>query len=150
MKKALLFLAFPLLCAAGDSSLPPVPIFVKHPAFVNDLSKRTDDLVSHLKSRAKKELALVPDEGSAPLTLELVSVSKVVTGAQNVNRVASAIAGTVITESGDSYTAVARLCITAKDHCEDFTDNAKFDWQATWNVANKVKKFVKENAAGLR
>jgi hypothetical protein len=145
---AFVFLLLVLACATDASA--QIPVSVKRPAFVNDLSKRTDDLVSYLKRHAKKEVALVPDDGTVPLTLELISVSKVVTGTRNVNHLASAIAGTVITESGDSYTAVARLCIASKEHCEEFTANADFDWEAAWKVAAKVKKFVTENAAALR
>jgi hypothetical protein len=152
MRKLLSLLVFtvPVLCVAADARAQAVPALVKRPAFVNDLSKRTDDLTSFLKRKAKKELMLVADETAAQLTIELVSVTKNVTGVKNVNQIASAIAGTVIMESGDSYTAVARVCIPAKSHCEEFTDNATYDWQATWGVGDKVKKFVKDNAAAVQ
>jgi hypothetical protein len=136
--------------AAAETAVPPVPAFIKRPEFVNDLSKRTDDLASFLKRKGKKELTLLADEAAAEVTIELVSVTKNVTGVKNVNQIATAIAGRVIMESGDSYTAVVRLCIPAKEHCEEFTENDKTDWGATWEVAEKIRKFVKENAASMR
>ena len=152
MRKLLSLLVFtvPILCVAADARAQAVSAFIKRPEFVNDLSKQTDDLIWFLKHKAKKELTLVADESAAQLTIELVSVTKNVTGVKNVNQIASAIAGTVIMESGDSYTAVARVCIPAKNHCEEFTDNGRIAFQATWDVGDKVKKFVKDNAAAVQ
>jgi hypothetical protein len=133
-----------------DAAAQAVPTFVKRPEFVNAVSKRTEDVASYLKKWAKKEVTLVTDESSARVTIELLSVTKNVTGVKNVNHLASAIAGTVITESGDSYTAVARVCIPAKNHCEELSANATYDWEAAQTAASRVKRFVKDNAPALR
>jgi hypothetical protein len=152
MTKSVLLSVFALsvLLIPGEAAAQAVPTFVKRPEFVNDLSKRTDNLASYLKKWAKKEVALVTDEPAARVTIELVSVTKNVTGVKNVNHLASAIAGTVITESGDSYTAIARVCIPAKNHCEELSGTATYDWEAATTVANRLKKFVKDNATTLR
>jgi hypothetical protein len=133
----------------GTAVAQPVTVFVKRPAFINDLSKNTDEVVRSL-NRGKKEVRVVTEESGAQLTVELLSVVKIATGVRNVDQLSSAIAGRVLYKSGDSYTATLKLCIPSKDHCEEIIANEKSDWYSAWSAADKVKKFAKENATQLR
>jgi len=132
-----------------------VTVFVTKPAFVNDLSKRTDDLIGELRRHSKKEVTLVSTAAEARVVVELVSVT-LNHGAQQVNDVATAVtrsfnpSASAVHESGDTYTATVRLCVPAQNHCEELAATDGNESVAAMMGGVKVRKFVKDNAAALQ
>jgi hypothetical protein len=139
---------FSLALAGTAQAQSPVPVFIKRPELVTNISKNTDAIADYLRHRGKKELAIVADESAAKLTLELVSLTRNAgTGISTSN----VVGRTVLTSTSDGFVAVVRVCIPAKDHCEEFTGTSPlYESMAAIDAGDQVKKFAKDNAAALQ
>ena len=123
----------------------PVPIFIKHPELVTETSKSADDIAAYVKKKGSKELTVVTDESAAKLTLEVLSNGRNMAAGTSTTTPAF---GSAITTHTEGFTTVLKLCIPAKEHCEEFSASSAYNL-AQFEAADKVRKFAKDNAVAL-